>query len=57
MTNINFKFFGSIPKSPTQMGSLSVKNSVMNISCLATFKGTQEDNFFGSDLNFVLFHG
>jgi hypothetical protein len=31
-------FFASIPKSPTQMGSLSVYNSVTNISCLGTFK-------------------
>jgi hypothetical protein len=31
-------FFGSFLKSPTQMGSLSVDNSVTNISCLGTFK-------------------
>ncbi len=31
-------FFASVPKSPTQMGSLSVYNSVTNISCLGTFK-------------------
>ncbi len=32
-------FFGSVLKSPTQMGSLSVNNSVTNISRLGTFKG------------------
>jgi hypothetical protein len=31
-------FFGSFLKSPTQMGSLSIKNSVTNISRLGTFK-------------------
>ena len=31
-------FFGSILKSPIQMGSLSVNNSVTNISRLGTFK-------------------
>ncbi len=31
-------FFGSVLKSPTQMGSLSINNSVMNISRLGTFK-------------------
>jgi hypothetical protein len=31
-------FFGSILKSPIQMGSLSVNNSVTNISCLGTLK-------------------
>jgi hypothetical protein len=31
-------FFGSFLKSPTQMGSLSVDNSVTNISRLGTFK-------------------
>jgi hypothetical protein len=30
-------FFGSVFKSPTQMGSLSINNSVTNISCLGTF--------------------
>jgi hypothetical protein len=30
-------FFGSILKSPIQMGSLSVNNSVTNISRLGTF--------------------
>jgi hypothetical protein len=44
MANINLtlyknQFFGSVLKSPAQMGSLSVKkNSVTNISCLRTFK-------------------
>ncbi len=33
-------FFGSVLKSPTQMGSLSINNSVSNISRLDTFKGT-----------------
>ncbi len=32
-------FFGSFLKSPTQMGSLSINNSVTNISRLGTFKG------------------
>ncbi len=32
-------FFGSVVKSPTQMGSLSVNNSVTNIARLGTFKG------------------
>ncbi len=31
-------FFGSVLKSPTQMGSLSINNSVTNISRLGTFK-------------------
>jgi hypothetical protein len=31
-------FFGSFLKSPTQMGSLSINNSVPNISRLGTFK-------------------
>jgi hypothetical protein len=35
-------FFGSILKSPTQMGSLSINNSVTNISRLGTFK-TEDD--------------
>jgi hypothetical protein len=32
-------FFGSFLKSPTHMGSLSINNSVTNISRLGTFKG------------------
>jgi hypothetical protein len=39
-------FFGSFLKSPTQMGSLSINNSVTNISRLGTFKGTQDREFF-----------
>jgi hypothetical protein len=31
-------FFGSVLKSPTQMESLSINNSVTNISRLGTFK-------------------
>jgi hypothetical protein len=31
-------FFGSVLKSPIQMGSVSVNNSVTNISRLGTFK-------------------
>jgi hypothetical protein len=31
-------FFGSVPKSLTQIGSLSVKNASENISRLGTFK-------------------
>jgi hypothetical protein len=31
-------FFGSVLKSPSQMGSLSIHNSVTNISRLGTFK-------------------
>jgi hypothetical protein len=34
-------FFGSVLKSPTQMGSLSINNSATNISRLGTFKGRQ----------------
>jgi hypothetical protein len=34
-------FFGSVLKSPTQMGSLSINNSVTNISRLGTFKDVQ----------------
>jgi hypothetical protein len=30
-------FFGSVPKSPTQMGSLSAKNPSEKFSCLGTF--------------------
>jgi len=40
-------FFGSFLKSPTQMGSLGVDNSVTNISRLGTFKeykGTRKVN-------------
>jgi hypothetical protein len=32
-------FFGSVPKSPTQMGSLSVKNASEKFSRLGTFNG------------------
>jgi hypothetical protein len=32
-------FFGSVLKSPTHMGLLSMNNSFTNISCLGTFKG------------------
>jgi hypothetical protein len=35
------EFFGSIPKSPIQMGSLSVKNASKKNSRLGTFKGAQ----------------
>ncbi len=43
MANISLKlytngFFGSVLKSPTQMGSLNMNNSFTNISCLGTFK-------------------
>ncbi len=31
-------FFGSVPKSPTQMGSLSAKNASKKFSRLGTFK-------------------
>jgi hypothetical protein len=34
-------FFGSFLTSPTQMGSLSINNSVTNISRLGTFKNSQ----------------
>ncbi len=37
--------FGSFLKSPTQMGSLSINNSVTNISRLGTFKGTVSRDF------------
>jgi hypothetical protein len=37
-TLYTFEFFGSVLKSPTSMGSLSVNNLVMNISRLGTFK-------------------
>ncbi len=36
-------FFGSILKAPMQMGSLSVNNSVTNISRLGTFNMRQEE--------------
>ncbi len=38
-------FFGSVPKSPTQMGSRSAKNASEKFSCLGTFNeiGRQED--------------
>ena len=32
-------FFGFVPKSPTQMGSLSAKNASKKFSRLGTFKG------------------
>jgi hypothetical protein len=38
-------FFGSFLKSPTQMGLLSVNNSVTNISRLGTFKEKVFANF------------
>jgi len=38
-------FFGSFLKSPTQMGSLSINNSVTNISRLGTFKEETGDIF------------
>jgi hypothetical protein len=38
LTHYTNGFFASVPKSPTQMGSLSVYNSVTNISRLGTFK-------------------
>ncbi len=38
LTLYTFEFFGSVLKSPTSMGSLSVNNLVMNISRLGTFK-------------------
>jgi hypothetical protein len=31
------KFFGPVPKSPTQMGSRSAKNASENFSCLGIF--------------------
>jgi hypothetical protein len=37
-------FFGSFLKSPSQMGSLSINNSVTNISRLGTFKTPQRLN-------------
>jgi hypothetical protein len=37
LTHYTNGFFASVPKSPTQMGSLSVYNSVTNISRLGTF--------------------
>ncbi len=42
LANISLKIFknehfASVPNSPTQMGSLSVNNSVTNISRLGTF--------------------
>jgi hypothetical protein len=33
-------FFGFVPKSPTQMGSLSAKNASKKVSRLGTFKET-----------------
>jgi hypothetical protein len=41
LTHYTNGFFASVPKSPTQIGSLSVYNSVTNISRLGTFKGAQ----------------
>ncbi len=38
-------FFGSFLKSPTQMGSLCINNSVTNISRLGTFKGQCHETF------------
>ncbi len=35
-------FFGSFLKSPTQMESLGINNSVTNISRLGTFKGSDQ---------------
>jgi hypothetical protein len=36
-------FFGSVLMSPIQLGSLSVNNSVTNISRLGTFKSVMAD--------------
>jgi hypothetical protein len=38
LTPYTNRFFGSFLKSPTQMGSLSINNSVTNISRLGTFQ-------------------
>jgi hypothetical protein len=38
LTPYTNSFFGSFLKSPTQMGSLCINNSVTNISRLGTFK-------------------
>jgi hypothetical protein len=43
MANVNLKyftnpFFASVPKSHTQTGSISVKNTMSKFSCLGTFK-------------------
>ncbi len=46
-------FFGSVLKSPTQMGSLSINNSVMNISGLGTFK--QRTPQVGTELLYIFF--
>jgi hypothetical protein len=35
--NAKKKFFGLVPKSPTQMGSLSAKNATKKFSRLGTF--------------------
>jgi hypothetical protein len=43
-------FFGSILMSPIQIGSLSVNNSVMNISRLGTSKGVM----YGWDVRIYL---
>jgi hypothetical protein len=44
-------FFGSILKSPIQMGSLSVKNSVTNISRLGTFKNQYKNHALTSEVS------
>jgi hypothetical protein len=41
LTPYTNSFFGSFLKSPTQMGSHSINNSVRNISRLGTFKHTK----------------
>ncbi len=44
------RFLGSVFKSPIQMGSLSVNNSVKNISRFGTFNLLYHPNFFLSKL-------
>jgi hypothetical protein len=39
-------FFGFVPKSPTQMGSLSAKNASKKFSCLGTFKALLQREIF-----------
>ncbi len=36
-------FFGSVPKSPTQMDSLSAKNASEKFSCLGIFQSAVVD--------------
>jgi hypothetical protein len=52
-SNAKKKYFCLVPKSPTQMGSLSAKNASKKFSPLGTFKETA-DCLVGNPIYFLL---